>query len=92
LTTKPPAPTDEQLSALFWRNHRRVLGSLAAAVVLAGTGTAFLLAGHEEAAAGFALVGAINSHLAAWYFSRARLLTHLRFGQTGPQRNEGINR
>lgn len=79
--TSTPPVTDEQLSALFWRNHRRVIGSLAAALVLAGTGTAFLFAGHEGAAAGFALAGTVNSHLAAWYFSRARLITELRFGR-----------
>jgi hypothetical protein len=82
--TSSPSPqtvADEQLSKLFWRNHWRVMGTLAAAVVLAGTGAVFLLAGHVEAATGFAIVGAVNSHLAAWYFSRARLITELRFGR-----------
>lgn len=93
MISSPPAlVTDEQLSALFWHSHRRVVGFTSAAFVLAMLGFACLAAGYIEAAAGFGFAGIANAYPATWYRARCRLLTHLRFGRTGPQRNEGINR
>jgi hypothetical protein len=93
LITAPLAQiTDEQLAALFWRAHWRAVGFGVACLVLFGLGTACLAGGYLEASAGFAFAGIANGYPALWFLSRARLLTQLRFGPTGPQQNEGIDR